>query len=175
MLAEVAPNKALCEKIYAQGGVDLRNVTEEEIKTRLREEQEEMRRKMEEIERILAVKEERVSVEMVWAAPNDSVNPKRPWDMANIFNPINPENQRDLIDLMNPADKKTPVIPLDLVNTWTPADVEQPNGDKGAGVIGKPGSSQKPDNIQKPDNTGKPDVSGSVPSKKPTLYLSRNR
>lgn len=101
VLTEVIQDKTLCEEIYKQGGVDLRSVTEEDVKARLQEEQEEMGRKMEEIGRILNTQGKHVSTEMVWA----EAVVEKPAEL------IKPDNQENPKKPTKPKDKETSVMP----------------------------------------------------------------
>lgn len=126
------PDKKLCEEIYEQGGVDLRSVTEEEIQTRLQEEQGEMRRKLEEIERILNTQEQHVSSAGVWeetVAETPAV-PIEPDNTATLDKPAKPKNPN-------------PQKPQDNSN--------QPDGSD------KPDDTKKPDDSNKSDDAKKPE------------------
>lgn len=77
VLVELVRDTPLCEKIYADSGLDLLPITREEAENRLKADQAEQEKRLEEREHLVAEQERHVSVDPVWkgdtpVSPDDS-------------------------------------------------------------------------------------------------------
>ena len=77
VLVELTPNKPLCDKIYEESGLDLRDPSVKPAE-KLKQDQELVRDKLEEIEKQLQEQEDKISVEPVWTNPVPDPVPATP-------------------------------------------------------------------------------------------------
>ena len=77
VLVELTPNKPLCDKIYEESGLDLRDPSVKPAE-KLKQDQEQVREKLEEIEKQLQEQEDKISVEPVWTNPVPDPVPATP-------------------------------------------------------------------------------------------------
>ena len=77
VLVELTPNKPLCDKIYEESGLDLRDPSVKPAE-KLKQDQEQVRDKLEEIEKQLQEQEDKISVEPVWTNPVPDPVPATP-------------------------------------------------------------------------------------------------
>lgn len=76
VLQEVFSDAALAEKIVEKGGLDLRDLTKEEVDTRLKADEETVHTKMVEVETALETQVANISTESVWVNTEEPVQPE---------------------------------------------------------------------------------------------------
>ena len=158
VLAELLPDAALVEKIYQDTGIDLRNLTEEEVEKRLLEDEDAVRKKLTELSEIARKQEEESSVDLVWTNGEEASAGGR-----------------------QPAPVEIPVAVRRPVPAMTPAPVISPEPESGSDFgeesapsgTPAPGSTEEgpvttPSGTDAPGTTEEP-VSSPVPTARPLM------